>query len=82
MDSEPVLQSQAHEICELRISHINVCGLRSKLLSPEFETFLCSYDIIGNSETKLSDEDVTCISFPGYEFCSKIDKISYEDQAV
>ena len=57
------------ETCELKISHIDVCGLKSKLLSPEFETFLCSYDIIGISETKLCEEDI--ISFPGYNFFSK-----------
>ena len=63
------MKSLTHETCELKISHINVCGLKSKLYSPEFETFICSYDIVGISETKLCDEDI--ISFPGYEFFSK-----------
>ena len=39
----------------LNISYINICGLKSKLLSPEFEHFLNSYDILALGETKTCE---------------------------
>lgn len=50
---------------DLNICALNVCGLKSKLLTPEFENFVNKYDILCFSETKLTDLDDTCI--PGYE---------------
>ena len=41
----------------LKICTINVCGLKSKLLYPEFEDFLDKYDIICVTESKLDKFD-------------------------
>ena len=41
----------------LKICTINVCGLKSKLLYPEFDIFLDKYDIIGITESKLDRFD-------------------------
>lgn len=54
---------------KLNCCYVNTCGLKSKLLLPEFETFLYKYDIIGIGETKLCEHDI--IQFPGYKFFSK-----------
>lgn len=54
---------------ELKLSFLNVCGLKTKLLFPEFENFLKSHDIIGVAETKTCEEDV--ISFIGYSYFPK-----------
>ena len=34
-----------------------ICGLKSKLLSNDFENFINKYDIVGLSETKLDHLD-------------------------
>ena len=36
---------------------INVCGLRSKLIYPEFKAYVNEFDVIACSETKLDDLD-------------------------
>ena len=41
----------------MQILSINVCGLKSKLLCPEFVSFIEQYDIIGIQESKLDDVD-------------------------
>ena len=41
----------------LKICTINVCGLKSKLLYPEFDDFLDKYDIICITESKLDRFD-------------------------
>ena len=42
---------------KLLISSINVCGLRRKLLYPEFTDFIQTFDIIGLQETKTDSLD-------------------------
>ena len=44
---------------------INVCGLKSKLCTPEFITLMNHYDIIGIQETKLDDVDLVQVN--GYQ---------------
>ena len=41
----------------LKISSINVCGLCSKMKSPDFSEFVNNYDIVFLTETKLDDLD-------------------------
>ena len=53
----------------MNVSYVNACGLKSKLIFPEFESFLIAYQIIGIGKTKLCEDDI--ISFPGYTFLSK-----------
>lgn len=50
----------------LEILTLNVCGLNSKLISPEFMSLINQYDIIGVQETKTDDTD-TFIEIPGYK---------------
>lgn len=42
----------------LKISFLNVCGLKTRLRCPEFQEFVSSYDILGLAETKLKEEDL------------------------
>jgi len=37
---------------------LNVCGLKYKLLLPDFVDIIKQYDIVFLCETKLSDEDI------------------------
>lgn len=53
---------------QLKIVSINVCGLKSKLLCPEFISFNNTYDIICVQESKLGDVDL--IKKDGYEVFS------------
>ena len=41
----------------LRITSLNVCGLRSKTIFPEFHEFTSAYDVIGFQETKTDQLD-------------------------
>ena len=41
----------------LKMCTINVCGLKSKLMSPDFEDFIKEYDFICVTETKLDNYD-------------------------
>ena len=54
---------------KLRILSINVCGLKTKLLCPEFVTLIKSYDIIGIQESKL--DNVERITVEGYQIFVK-----------
>ena len=48
----------------LRITSLNVCGLRSKTIFPEFHEFTSAYDIIGFQETKTDQlDDLTLTGF-------------------
>jgi len=51
------------------LSVLNVCGLKSKLLSPDFSDYISNYDIFACSETKLDNLDR--INLEGYDFISK-----------
>ena len=46
----------------LRLLSINVCGLKSKLIIPEFQSLIQGYDIIGVQETKCDDYDSLVLS--------------------
>ena len=54
---------------------INVCGLNSKLLSPEFISLTQHHDIIGLQETTTDDTD-TSIVISGYQIYFIIDVVS------
>ena len=49
----------------LKCGFVNICGLRSKLRSPDFEEFLHTKDILTIAETKLCKYDN--IDIPGYK---------------
>lgn len=44
-------------MCDLKLLSINVCGLKSKLVCPEFIDYLNTFDIIACEETKLDNFD-------------------------
>ena len=48
---------------------INVCGLKCKVLSSDFENYIANFDIIGLVETKLDCYDQ--IDIPGYSIITK-----------
>ena len=48
---------------------LNVCGLKSKIVSNDFEQFLCHYNLLCLTETKLNDLDD--FRFDGYTFFNK-----------
>lgn len=51
----------------MKLVSLNVCGLRSKALFPEFSSFLNSYDIIGFQETKTDQlDDISLNDFDLY----------------
>ena len=50
----------------MNILTLNVCGLASKLLSPEFNSLIQQYDVIGLQETKTDDTD-SYLEIPGYK---------------
>ena len=56
------------EMRDIQFLSINVCGLKSKLLCPDFISFIGKYDIIGVQESKLDDVDK--IQVPGYQVFS------------
>lgn len=51
---------------DIKILTLNVCGLSSKLISPEFLLLVKQHDIIGVQETKTDDTD-TYLDIPGYK---------------
>ena len=65
LDSKKV-NSQTHDVIidhcyfaesKIRVCSLNVCGLKSKLLSNDFEDFITNFDIVGLCETKLDELD-------------------------
>ena len=42
---------------KLNITYLNVCGISSKLLNPDFETLINNYDILVLVETKTDEYD-------------------------
>ncbi len=52
-------------IKDLKCGFVNICGLRSKLKSPDFEEYLHTKDILAIAETKLDRYDK--IDLPGYK---------------
>ena len=53
---------------QIKILSLNTCGLKSKLLCPDFVSFIDQYDIIGIQESKLDDVDK--LQIPGYQIFS------------
>ena len=47
--NSPVTECENRQL-PLRFLTINVCGLKSKLLIPEFQSFIQDYDIVGIQE--------------------------------
>lgn len=59
----------------IKILTLNVCGLQSKLISPEFNELINNHDIIGLQETKLDDADM--VDVKGYKlFCNNRQRLS------
>ena len=59
---------------DLKILSLNVCGLKSKLIHPEFTDLLDQFDIIGLQESTLDDVDV--VEIEGFQIFSKNRKAS------
>ena len=59
----------------LKCASLNVCGLRRRILYPDFGELISHYDIFCVSETKLDDLDL--INLPGYSFVSQVRKQRY-----
>jgi hypothetical protein len=62
-------------IYKLKISSLNVCGLKTRIQFPDFILLLNSYDILCVQETKLNSYDI--IDVPGFTFYSKPRKDNY-----
>ena len=45
-------------VSKLNITQLNVCGIRSKLLNPDFDSLINMYDILLFTETKTDKFDV------------------------
>ena len=57
-------------INKLNVTYLNVCGLKSKLLNPDFVDLIKKHDILFCVETKLDELDV--INLPdGYSYHCK-----------
>ena len=59
----------------LNFASLNVCGLRRKVLYPEFSDLVKSYDLFCVCETKIDKYDD--INLPGYVFLSQCRKQKY-----
>ena len=46
-----------NKLNKLNITYLNVCGISSKLLNPDFETLINNYDILVLVETKTDEYD-------------------------
>ena len=42
----------------LNLLSLNVCGIRNRILYPEFKSLLSNYDIVCFTETKVDDLDI------------------------
>ena len=59
----------------LNIASLNVCGLRHRVLYPDFFYLVAKYDIFCVSETKLDNFDI--IDIPCFDFVSQVRKQKY-----
>ena len=59
----------------LKFASLNVCGLKRKVLYPEFSSLVNNYDMLSVCETKLDRYDL--IELPGYVFFSQCRKQKY-----
>ncbi|CAG2254109.1 unnamed protein product [Mytilus edulis] len=53
----PIHNGRGNYIDNLKFTYLNVCGINSKLLNPDFATLIKSYDILIFTETKTDDLD-------------------------
>ena len=56
---------------KLKCCLLNVCGLKSKLLSNDFEKFISEFEVIALTETKLSDLDLVDELFSDFTIINK-----------
>ena len=56
----------------LNLAVLNVCGLKTRSLYPEFQDLISEYDMFCVTETKLDSTDI--ISVNGYTFRSQSQK--------
>ena len=59
----------------MNIASLNVCGLRHRILYPDFCDLVARYDIFCVSETKLDNFDI--IDIPCFDFVSQVRKQKY-----
>ncbi|MES9881290.1 MAG: reverse transcriptase family protein [Sedimenticola sp.] len=55
----------------LNILSLNVCGLRTRQVYPEFKSLLAQFDIISMQETKLDDLDISTVMLNDYNILFK-----------
>ena len=60
-DCEHNDQLRPEHTVQLQILSLNTCGLKSKLICPEFTSFASDYDIKGIQKSKLDDIDIIMI---------------------
>ena len=65
------IEHVTHESKLLSCCLINVCGLKPKLLSPDFENFISQFDMLVLTETKMSDLDSTDNLFLDFDILYK-----------
>lgn len=70
MNYSPINQSRFrnNRLVNFEIGTLNVCGLKTRALYPDFKTLIEKYDIFCTVETKLDIHDI--ISLQGYHFIS------------
>ena len=61
-----------HPLLTLKCGSLNVCGIKRKMLYPEFCDLICEYDLFCVTETKTDNHDR--ITLPGYKFLSQCRK--------
>lgn len=65
----PVPQASVYET--LTLLALNVCGIKNRPNYGEFVDFISNHEIIGLTETKTNNSDITCIHIPGFVTCIK-----------
>ncbi len=55
----------------LNILSLNVCGLRTRQVYPEFKSLISAFDIISIQETKLDDLDISTVMLNDYNILFK-----------
>ena len=74
-ENENDLSSNFNALKDLQFASLNVCGLKRRVLFPEFSDLVSKYDLFCVCETKLDKYDV--IDMPGYVFHSQCRKQKY-----
>ena len=58
---------------------LNVCGLMTRLRSPDFDLFISEYDLIFLTETKLDDLDII-IGIDGFD-CHTMNRATFKSKS-